>query len=304
MKVKGDLLEREGVKYGEKTLIHTANFSEEEAKEITILTGEVENLTSHANGVIFVISGQIECSMEGYPACVIPDRNLLFVRVGMKCLVKAKEDSKIILIRSGSTAPQKDSFAQAYISGVAANDVQIDLLIQPLKQLPILPFNTDIRHFALGLLSAMSYCRQNEFYTRMKIREFFFLMGISYSEKDRFRFFEALNTAEQSFAAFIYLNYKQVSSVKELADMACYSLSGFEKRFRKNFGQSASQWIAERRAELIYTEICDTSKPFKQLSHEFGFSYPAHFSRFCRKHLGQTPYVIRENHKINGEKRA
>ena len=106
--------------------------------------------------------------------------------------------------------------------------------------------------------------------------------------------------AEQSFAAFIYQNYKQVSSVKELAAMTNYSISGFEKRFRKIFGQPASQWMARKKAERIYPEICDTSKPFKQLSHEYGFSSPAHFSRFCQNHFGKSPLFIRKNRAKDG----
>ena len=303
MEIKEKLVEESGLKSTTKSQIQTTSSTEGGVKEITITTGEKLDLTSNTNEIIFVIRGQIECEMEGYPSHTIDIENMFFIRVGIECMIKAKVDSKLILIRSGSNAPQKDSFAQAYMNGVVANDVQVDLVKQPEKHIPILPFNAYIHHFTLGLLSGISYCIQNEFYTRMKIREFFFLIGISYSERDRFRFFEMLNTAEQSFAAFIYLNYKQVASVKELAALACYSLSGFEKRFRKIFGQSASQWIANKKAQMIYSEICDTTKPFKQLSHEYGFSYQAHFTRFCRKHLGQSPLLIRESHKIDTKSR-
>lgn len=277
---------------------YSEGFPEGEVKEVVIFSGEELRFTSRANKVIFIVRGQVQCDVEGYPSYILQNRSLFFMCLGIQCLIKAQKDSKLILMWPGSAAAKRDSVAQAYICGVMANTIQKDLLKQADNQLPVLPFNTYIHHFTVGLLSWMSYGAQNEFYTSVKIREFFFLVGISYSEKDRIRFFESLNTAEQSFAAFIYRNYKQASSVKELADMACYSLSGFEKRFRKIFAQSASQWIAKRKAQMIYAEICDTSKPFKQLSHEYGFFYQAHFTRFCRKHLGYAPSIIRENHNI------
>lgn len=290
--------EKNEFNYQAKSWTHSEALHGGEVREISIFPGEKLEFTSRANKVIFILRGQVECNIEGYPLDVLQDRSLFFVRIGIQCLIKAKKNSKLILMRSGSTPEQKDSIAQAYMSGAMANTVEKDLLEQNEKHLPVLPFNTYIRHFTVGLLSGMPYASQDEIYMNIKIREFFFLVGISYSEKDRIRFFESLNTAEQSFAAFIYRNYKQASSVKELADMACYSLSGFEKRFHKIFGQSATQWIAKRKAQMIYTEICDTSKPFKQLSYEYGFSHPAHFTRFCSKHLGHSPGVIRKNHNV------
>lgn len=302
MKIKNEITEKSDLSAQLKSQVYTDSLPEGEIREIIISTGEEFGFTSRSNKVVFITCGKVECCMEGYPCDLIYGHSFFFVRVGIQCCIKAQKDSRIILMRPGNTTIQQDSTTQAYISGVMANKVSNDTLMQQKKHLPALSFNTYIRHFALGLLSGLSYSVKDEFYTSIKIKEFFFLVGISYSENDRIRFFESLNTAEQSFAAFIYYNYKRASSVRELADMACYSLSGFEKRFRKIFGQPASLWIARRKAQMIYTEICDTSKPFKQLSHEYGFSYPSHFTRFCHKYLGYPPGVIREKHSLKDGK--
>lgn len=252
--------------------------------------------TSQANKVLLVVRGQVECSLDGYPVKTVSARSMFFVRTGMLCQITAVKESLLVIFRTGSDFVHRDSAVQAYISGTVANSTTKDLLELPTDQLPVLPFNSHISNFAAGMLPELPYMVTDEFYAGIKMREFFFLVGFSYSHRDRIRFFESLDSTEQSFAAFIYRNYKQAKSVSELAKMACYSLSGFEKRFRKIFGQPASKWIAIRKAQMIHTEICDTTKPFKTLSYEYGFSCPSHFTRFCHKYLGGSPASIRSLH--------
>lgn len=303
MKKKRQIGKQEPYSDGDKSVINENLLPNVEIKDIILEQGTSNEFTSRANKVIFVIRGQVDCMQEGYSTQSIQARNMFFVRIGMQCRITAQKESLLVFLRHGNSVNQKDNAAQAYTSGMMANKVNHDLLLLPSGYLPVLPFNSFIHNFTVGLLSGIHYIAEDEFYANIKVREFFFLVGISYSENDRSRFFESLDSAEQSFAAFIYRNYKHASSVKELAFMTCYSLSGFEKRFRKIFGQPASQWIARRKAQNIYTEICDTSKPFKQLSHEYGFSCPAHFTRFCHKHFGKSPVAIRQSKVENNETR-
>lgn len=249
--------------------------------------------TSRASKILFITGGQIELKMGGYLLDTVGARNMVFARLGMQCRIRAIKDSRLIFIRLPAGSPLQESLSQAYISGFMDNVAPRDVADKSLKSLPVLPLNTCMRIFVIGLLSCMPYLSQDESFAAIKIREFFYLVAMSYSEKDRQRFFESLDPQQQDFAAFIYRNYKRACSVRELAAMSSYSLSGFEKRFHKVFAQTASSWIATRKAMDIYTQICDTAKPFKVLSLEYGFSCQAHFNRFCRKHLGQAPGMIR-----------
>lgn len=301
MEEKTQIRERECYSMGYNSTIKDNLLPGVEIRDLILKQGTSNEFTSRANKVIFVLRGHVDYIQEGYSKESVQAYNMVFVRIGMQCRIMAQQESLLLFLRSGDSISQKDSITQAYTSGTMANKVSEDVLLLPTGHLPILPFNSYIHNFTVGLLSGIRYMSDDEFYADIKIREFFFLIGISYSENDRRRFFESLDTTEQSFAALIYSNYKQASSVKELASMTCYSLSGFEKRFRKIFGQPASQWIAKQKAQKIYTEICNTTKPFKQLSHEYGFACPAHFTRFCHKHLGKSPITIRQS-KMNDNK--
>lgn len=101
------------------------------------------------------------------------------------------------------------------------------------------------------------------------------------------------------FSDFIYSNYRKVRNVQELADLSFYSLSGFEKKFRRTFGISASKWLKQKLSMEILYEITKTSKQFKEISLDLGFSSPSHFNNFCKSLLGKTPREIRKNQRIN-----
>ncbi len=147
----------------------------------------------------------------------------------------------------------------------------------------------------LGLLNkftlyGISSCAQ---YLEIKIKELIYIMAVEYTEEERLKFFDPLITNDLIFTDFIHKTYDKVKTIKELAELSYYSLSGFEKRFRRVFGKSASQWIKEKKVTDIYVEIRKGEKTFKELSAEYDFSSPSHFSYFCKTQLGNTPSKLR-----------
>jgi AraC-like DNA-binding protein len=79
-----------------------------------------------------------------------------------------------------------------------------------------------------------------------------------------------------------------------LAKKVNYSISGFEKRFKRVFDMSPYQWIQAQRAQAIYHEIHCSSKTFAELGYDFGFSSPSHFSNFCKQMFKETPGRLRK----------
>jgi len=133
------------------------------------------------------------------------------------------------------------------------------------------------------------------FFHEIKIKELFYILRGYYPKEELYVFFYPLLSNDISFSDFIQKNYHKVKTVKELAELANYSLSGFVKRFKKVFGVSAYHWINEQKATLIYREINEMTKTLKEISFEYGFSSPAHFNDFCKNHFGETPGNIRKS---------
>jgi len=59
-------------------------------------------------------------------------------------------------------------------------------------------------------------------------------------------------------------------------------------------GHPVNYWITQRQLSTAKALLKSTSLSAKEISHRLGFSEPTHFSRFFRKHTGQTPGSYRQ----------
>ena len=135
------------------------------------------------------------------------------------------------------------------------------------------------------------YCR---FYAESKVGELLFLLRAYYDKVDLYKFFYPILTSDLAFSQFIMSNHAKAKTVTELAEIANYSLSGFQKRFKKIFGISAHAWMRKERLKLIYDDISHTSFTLKDLSLKYDFSTPSHFNDYCKANFGYTPGYIRK----------
>lgn len=122
-----------------------------------------------------------------------------------------------------------------------------------------------------------------------KTIELFYLLQARFTKNELCLFFTPIFTSDQTFSTFIWLNYQKVKTIKELASLSCYSVSGFEKRFKRVFGVAASHWIKEQKANDLLREMRSGNKPLKQIMLEYGFFSASHFNNFCKTRLGYTP---------------
>ena len=132
------------------------------------------------------------------------------------------------------------------------------------------------------------------YYYDLKIRELFFLMWVYYDKKQVFNFFKPIYNNDFSFTSGVYKYINEVKTVGNLAAKLEYSLSGFEKKFRRIFEVSPYQWMQEQRAKRVYKEITCTRKTFTIIAKEYHFSSPAHFNDFCRQYFQNTPGGLRK----------
>jgi AraC-like DNA-binding protein len=84
--------------------------------------------------------------------------------------------------------------------------------------------------------------------------------------------------------------------VKELANICNYSLSSFNRLFKKNFKENPYLWLQNQKLKYITGRLSDKNIPLGQIIDEFRFSSPSHFTIFCKKHLNLTPSQFRKQH--------
>ncbi len=86
-------------------------------------------------------------------------------------------------------------------------------------------------------------------------------------------------------------------SVENLADMSGMSLSTFKRAFRKNFGDSPTNYFNKRKIERALELLKLNGLTIAQVAYEVGYSDPAYFSRKFKKLTNTTPLDYRQNIK-------
>ena len=127
----------------------------------------------------------------------------------------------------------------------------------------------------------------------LKARELFILLGEYHTERELATFFRHGPGPNPGFSSFVLGNYRQVRTVKEFAQRANVSLSGFEKEFRRAFGTSPYRWMKQKRMERLLSQISRGDKPLKVVCEDCGFSSTSQMNDFCKKEWGVTPGKLR-----------
>ena len=89
--------------------------------------------------------------------------------------------------------------------------------------------------------------------------------------------------------------FRRHREVGYYADRLCVSPKYLSEVSRNVSGYAANFWIKRYTALDIARRLRDKSLTLTDIADSFGFSSPAHFSRYVQQHLGMPPSVFRKN---------
>lgn len=267
---------------GENSLIKTHIIRKNKSWEIAPLD----------NTLIFMLEGELTISYGKDVEKKLPKGKIMLLVTNSHLKAVAMKDSRLMIMKIPPHIQLCDRYA-------------LEQLLQEEGDkspgLSFLEINKIMNSYLKTIELLLSEGLKCIFFFEMKIKELFFILRGYYTKEELYAFFHPLLSNDMTFSDFVQRNYHKVKTVKELAVLANYSLSGFVKRFKRVFGMSAYQWMKEQKAKIIYHEINDMTKALKEISFEYGFSSPAHFNDFCKIHFGSTPGNIRKS-KMNTNK--
>lgn len=93
---------------------------------------------------------------------------------------------------------------------------------------------------------------------------------------------------------YMQRNFRHAIYIEHLAEMACMSVSTFERKFKKQFGYSPKQHIKRLRIQ----ESCRLLSAGKSIQHaaaESGFCDQSYFTREFRSIMGKTPKIYQQD---------
>lgn len=254
-------------------------------RKISLAKGQKWDICLVDNFFVFVIEGAISVSYGDITNKSITSNKIFLLPASSLGLVQAEEDSVLLTMRLHNTKQLCDCFPlDALLKGNMDKSIPTPY---------ILSINERVKDFLSLLDTCMNDGLKCTYFFELKTKEFYFLLRAYYPKDELLLFFYPIINRDVPFSELVLKNHHKAKTVQELATLTNYSLSGFQKRFKKTFGISAYQWMKEARSKSIFYQINRTSKSFKEISEEFGFSSPSHFNDFCKTSFGATPGIIR-----------
>jgi AraC-like DNA-binding protein len=247
------------------------------------LFSELHQIIFVCNGILTVSDNEIsEKKINIGESILIPEQSL--------CIFKAEKDTKILVMRLGAHLNLCDYLPSDLTSEKKKPKVK-DSSIGFLKS------HQRITEFSVMLENYIKEGIKSMRFFDLKIQEFLVLVQAYYDKRQLINFYTPIYSRDFIFSNHVFKNFSKVKTVKELAKTFDYSLSGFEKKFKKVFRTSPYQWMQDQRAKKIYYEVSYGPKTFTRLAGEYGFSSPAHFNDFCKHYYGYTPGSLRKKMK-------
>lgn len=96
---------------------------------------------------------------------------------------------------------------------------------------------------------------------------------------------------------YIESNYTKEIIIQTLADIACLSVSQFNRNFKKIFRITPSEYINHTRLNSASQDLVNTSKSVTQVSTENGFYDSSYFAKQFKKQFHCSPNQYRKNNK-------
>lgn len=250
---------------------------------IHAVKGDVVNLQDrNMNYLMFVLNGKMSFSSIEYTDMICEDGEMMFASQDSKTSAVAVTDVEYLMLSFDNQFTLCDQMAlealQPYISS------------EPLYKL-------DIRSPMQMVLDSIIFFLSNKIQCRhlhtIKQKEVFLIFRTFYTKYEMARFMSPILNRDLDFKSFILRHYQEVKTVEELADLCHISVRSFNRKFNEYFGDSPYSWMLKQKSRHVKNRLADGKTPFSHIIKEFGFSSPAHFTTYCKKHFGNNPTKLR-----------
>lgn len=152
---------------------------------------------------------------------------------------------------------------------------------------------TPIRYPLSGFFDLLVYCLRNGMSCahlhEMKHRELFMLLRGFYTKMEIAYLFHEIINQSFDFRKFIYNNHMSVCTLNGLIALSNMSRSTFMRKFKKEFKETAYQWMLKQISLRIVQRLADPDVTIKEIMAQFGFTSYSNFNRFCKRHYDCSP---------------
>lgn len=251
---------------------------------LNIPKGRKIERTLHDTEIVFLLSGQFTLSYAKIPHMEINPGVIMLFPPGSLVKAEAIEDTRLIICRIRGVLQLCECVSMTQIYNFKDKNIK--------EEFHMLSINDRIYKFVELMQECVDDGLKCGYYFETKMKELFFLLRAYYTKEDLIQFFSPLLSHNSRFMNLMYQN-RNAKSVNELIDISMYSESGFKKQFNKVFGTSASDWLRDQKASLVYNDLIGSDLSIKELADKYNFSSVSSFTTFCQSKFGLPPGQIR-----------
>ena len=240
--------------------------------------------------IVFLAKGRIRYTVCGYSQAELTGGRFIFVPIGKTVTFETMADSMLFIIRqdNGLRLCQSFSIEQLYNKrGIKDTPGRI----QPLE------INPRLRQYLNGIWDTCSDGIMCRYFFEAKITELFVLLRAYYSDDELYGLFLPILSPDTEFSEFVRRNYHKYRTINDMASEMHLTARQFNRRFHKVFSCAPQEWILQEKAKNIHADICNSSRPLKQIADDYGFTVQAHLNRFCKKTFSMSPGEMRKKNE-------
>lgn len=236
--------------------------------------------------LLFVLDGKIKLKINKLDVQVVTAGCIALVPGSSAMIASVEPGSFLMTVNFNEKEP--------FFSRYSLANLMHDAIIEETMATGIaLPINDRIQAFIDSSLACLNDGFRSSVYIAVKKQELFLLMLSYYTREDLARFFKPLFCVNRKFEQMVLDNYDNVSDVKQFAALMNLPVTTFQRKFKKYFKTSVKQWLLDRKAEQMLSDIKNTNRSITDLSQRYGFSSVSYFSNFCKHYFGKTPTELR-----------
>lgn len=264
-------------------------------EKVKIVKGQKGEHTATSNMVVFIIEGRLGYTFKNCPGHDGVKGQILFVSSGSSFCYQVLANTEIIIFRITDPVSMCSNYTIERLYKETGNNKQPRNDHEPATKLyGCMEINARLWHFLQGISDCVGDGLKCRCWFEMKIKEFFLLVRAYYPKEEIHDFLYPILSRDAVFSEHIRKYWKEFSTVNELAAFMHMTPKQFSTRFVQVFGKTPYKWMTEGRAQIIHRQITSTTKLFKQIAMENGFTSDSLFTRFCKTTFGKTPSQIRE----------
>lgn len=261
---------------------------------LNLRQGKKDILPLELSKIVFCIEGNLSLNADNRSVCEINKGEIIFLQAGDSFSYMALSDCVILIFRLSNPLMLCQSLSLEKLHSCKASFTSKVHGIEA-KKTNIIQMNPRIWYLVNGIRDFVHDQVKCKHYFDLKIKEFLLALRAYYTKKEIYHFFSPVISNDIFFTEHIRLHHTKCKTVKQLADSLNMSVKQFSVKFNSIFGKAPYRWMLDEKTKNIKRDVIGTTKPFKQIAIENGFTTAEQFTKFCKLKLGKTPSLIRQN---------